>query len=343
MSYLKRNRLRILVGLLLVIAVSLCRFPWLECDAGNPGLWDFGIFVNDEGEYTGGGRLAYLTGNFLDKELLEPLLFSVSPGMHFLSYISYCIFGLHFGTARFPTILISVIGWFSAYWITSRYTIPILAGITTFVISCNPLSLTYERICNTNAIVGSLVMLTVCLVTRQSLLLNVIGGIILGIAFSVKITTLLLCPLIFLLIIARRELLVKRLIAFFISLFCVLSILYWLRNHFYVSDPEHIVPKFSIWNFISFNWFKAISNFPRWDVSITMGVILIMILILPSYCLILSFYQRQRLFTSKNILCLGILIFIISTSLGIYTNLSEIKRTNLMACLIIPTIILYLF
>ncbi len=40
---------------------------------------------------------------------------------------------------------------------------------------------------------------------------------------------------------------------------------------------------------------------------------------------------------------LGILVLIASTSLGIFTILSNSRRINLMACLLIPTIIFYLF
>ncbi|MEK6882881.1 MAG: tripartite tricarboxylate transporter permease [Nanoarchaeota archaeon] len=40
---------------------------------------------------------------------------------------------------------------------------------------------------------------------------------------------------------------------------------------------------------------------------------------------------------------LGLIVFTTSTFLGIFCNLSEVRRTNLMASLILPTIILYLF
>ncbi len=40
---------------------------------------------------------------------------------------------------------------------------------------------------------------------------------------------------------------------------------------------------------------------------------------------------------------IGLLIFITSSALGIFCILSEIKRTQLMGCLLIPTIIFYLF
>ena len=40
---------------------------------------------------------------------------------------------------------------------------------------------------------------------------------------------------------------------------------------------------------------------------------------------------------------IGLIIFITSTSLGIFTILTGIRRTSLMGCLLIPTILLYLF
>jgi TctA family transporter len=39
----------------------------------------------------------------------------------------------------------------------------------------------------------------------------------------------------------------------------------------------------------------------------------------------------------------GFLVFTISTFTGIYCIKKETKKTNMMGCLIIPTIILYLF
>ena len=40
---------------------------------------------------------------------------------------------------------------------------------------------------------------------------------------------------------------------------------------------------------------------------------------------------------------LGLLVFLIGTSIGIFTTTSEVKRTTMMGCLIIPTLIYYLF
>jgi len=39
---------------------------------------------------------------------------------------------------------------------------------------------------------------------------------------------------------------------------------------------------------------------------------------------------------------IGLLVFLVSTSLGIYCILSNVKRTILMGCLLIPTILFYI-
>ena len=62
-------------------------------------------------------------------------------------------------------------------------------------------------------------------------------------------------------------------------------------------------------------------------------------------------YQKLSLFVLLVLLIitiifsnlLGVLIFLIATALGIFTILSGARRINLMGCLLIPTILLYLF
>ena len=56
--------------------------------------------------------------------------------------------------------------------------------------------------------------------------------------------------------------------------------------------------------------------------------------------IILSFLTLMILIFSGII---GLIIFAVSTFTGIYVMLTDVRKTNMMGCLILPTIILYLF
>jgi putative membrane protein len=98
-----------------------------------------------------------------------------------------------------------------------------------------------------------------------------------------------------------------------------------------ITDLSIIITTIIISGFIAFIISVNISKFFAKNINkinySTLSIIILLILILATF-----------LFTSW----LGILILIISTSLGITAILIGIKRTNLMGCLLVPTILYYL-
>jgi hypothetical protein len=144
-----------------LLVLAGLRLPWLEADSGNAGFWTYAYFVSDEGEYTAGGRLHYLTGSFVDALLGEPHTFTTSPLMHFTAAWGYRIMGLSYGAARLPTMIAAMVGWLAIYWMTSRRTAPWLACLLVALLSSNPLSLTYERTASSDIMCGSLIILAI--------------------------------------------------------------------------------------------------------------------------------------------------------------------------------------
>ncbi len=309
------------IWLILVWFLCLARFPFLGADAGNPGLWTPGYFVADEGYYTAGGRLAYLTGSFLDPQMGEPPTFLMAWGMHVLSYLSHLLGGLHFATARYPTAVLSVIGWLSAYVLVSRVTTPILAGLITAVVSCNPVSLTYERVASTDVVVGSLVIWAFTLATSKRLWKVIAGGVILSAALTVKTTTLGLVPLIFLGILTRRREKWKFAATFAISWIST-SIIAWLWHYSYVTSiavstlDVDVIAEISravapgLLSFDPAEWIKALSVFPRWPINQQLGPMLIW-LIVPA-CLHIGFRWCRGAYwmTPRSGILIGVLIYL---------------------------------
>ena len=314
-----RKTYRWLIEIFLAIILAALRLPWLEADGGNRGFWVYGFFLADEGAYTSGGRLAYLTGKFLDPEMGEAYSFNVSWGMHLLSYLGYLLGGLSFGSIRLPVMLIAMIGWISAYRLVARITHPILAGLVTLVLSCNPVSLTYERVASTDVVVGSLMALVCLLVTKKRLLPTALGSAVFAFAVSVKLTALGLLPMVLLLVITRRHHTLKRLACFgSVFVLAYLLSLEWSdhRLHLVMTNPHDTAfneaSQASIMAIMSFkidNMTRALSIFPRWPYSTQFGPILIWILALPIWHLSCHWHRTGRLLTRATAISIGVIVY----------------------------------
>lgn len=196
---------RIAIGLLLAVFLLALRLPWIFADAGVPGMKAYGFFNTDEAEYTDGGRQAYLTGKFFDPELSQPRTIKTSFGMHLLSYWGHQVLGLSYGSMRLFPILVAVAGWISIHTVLSRKTLPRLSAMIVLITSCNPVSLTYERMASTDVVAGSLAAITLALLSSGSSLLWLVGGIVFAFGISVKLSILGFVPLILLAVIAMKS------------------------------------------------------------------------------------------------------------------------------------------
>ena len=318
-SIIFRRNLLLPLGLVLLVALALARLPWLEADPGNEGFWCCSVFTGDEGDYTSGGRIAYLTGRFLDHELADPHTFSLSSGMYFLSYLGYRLLGLSYGAARIPTMLVAILGWMSAYWLTSRRTSPFVAFWIVLIISCNPISLTYERIASTDIVVGGAIVLSYALATHRRLALACLGGVPLALALAVKLTALGFFPLLLLALVLHRKQWPRRL-AGFATVFAVTALILFTMRQRCISIaalplngvtpppmPMTVAP--SLLDYSPMDMLTALSVFPRWPVSCQMGIFVILLFVLPAWYLMTRLYHGKSLFTQAGGLCLGVLAY----------------------------------
>ncbi len=314
-----RTQQRWLVGLAVVIVVAALRFPWLEADGGNAGFWSYGVFTTDEGYNTAAGRLAYLTGKFFDPELLEPINFTTSWSMGLLSYLGYLVGGLTWGAARLPTLTAAVLGWFLAYWLASRATTPLLAGLVTLVLSCNPMSLTYERVHNTDVIVAALAILAYVQATSRRTAWSAVAGVVLALGLSVKTTTLGLVPLVLLGSVMTRRDVVRRLASLAVC-FAVCFTLLWVWRQAVIASAggrgnelvaRTLIP--IIAGSVVFQWeemLRALSIFPRWPMSVQMGPLLLWLLVLPVWYVLQDWSRTHRWATRRSVVFLGVLAYV---------------------------------
>ena len=312
----KARRWFVAIGLLVVLC-SL-RLPWREADGGNYAFWSYAFFVTDEQMYTDGGRLAVLTSRFLDPELSMPSTFLGSWGMHLLSYLGYRFDGLTLAAARWPTMILAIAGWLAAYLVVSRRTSAALAGVVVLLVSCNPLSLTYERVANTDVVVGALAVMAYALVTSRSLWKNCLGGVLMGFSLTVKSTALPFLILFTLAIVSRKRPFWPRLAGAFGALLLSVALLCAARQaciHAVTgnADPGPVLreitrgnPTLDKLDYNPSHWLKSYSIFPRWPIAPQLGVLALCLFALPVWVLCLRWHHTGRLFTPATVAAWGI-------------------------------------
>jgi len=326
---LSRRQWRFL-GACIMVAVSLAaRLPWHNADAGNPGLWTYGYFVTDEGYYTSGGRLQNLTGHCLAPELLDPPTFGAAPAMHYLSALSYRLRGITYDACRLPAMLASAAGWSSAYWMTSYVTHPAVALGVTLVLSLNPLSLTYERASSSDAMVGAIVIMAVCLLRSRKIWSWFPAGALLALAPAIKLSGIAFVPLAVLVAVTlppRRWLRLGLAAAGFASGWAALhGLTGWvLRSHPSQMDTTVLrnlcsmsagcIPPTTLDQTL-----RALPVFPRYPVDTRLGIFIAWCLALPAWAAIAHVTRGWRHWRSRRLaLYLGVLAF--GTALAIQVN-----------------------
>ena len=311
-----RRTQRWLVGIGLALLVAGLRFPWLETDAGNSGIWAFGAFSSDEGEYTGGGRLRFLTGQWLDAEMGYPSTLTYAPAMHLLSAISYRVCGLTQAAARWPAAWAAVIAWLLIYHMASRLTAPWLAGIVTLTISCNPVSLTYERWGSSDVVFAAGIVSAWWLVRRPSPWRAAATGLVAAFALLAKTTAILFVPFLFaeILMCPRRR--TGRACCFVIALSAAYAAgQFWLRHCVSVCahgalNPLDFPAIQSILTFDVFDIFKALAVFPRQSLTVELGPFAFWLLLLPGWHLAINWWRTGRLCAPRAMLWAALFVYV---------------------------------
>ena len=335
------------IGIALLLVLAALRLPWRNADGGNLGLWSYGFFSTDEGYYTSGGKLAFLTGHYLDLEVGEPPTFRASWGMHWLSYLGYRFAGLSIAATRWPTMLAAIAGWLAAYIIASRVTSASVAGVLVLILSCNPVSLTYERVASTDIVMGAFIVIAFTLSTARRGRWAWLAGATAAAALSVKATAALLLPIIFLTLIARRRW--RRVAAFAIALIVAFAISVALRNAciraatvgWSAADVHRELTRAAFSpSWIQLNpgeWLTALSVFPRWPLSMQIGPMLYWLTVLAVWCALLSWQRGGRWLTKRNAIAWGTALYVGAMS----TQVNVPLRYYLPLVYFVPALMIY--
>jgi len=299
-----------------VVVLAALRLPWLEADGGNFMFWSYGSFSTDEAAYSSGGRLAYLSGSFLDPEVGEPYTFLNSWGMHLLSYLGYLVRGLSFGAARLATMMIAATGWLAVYSVLIRRTTPWLAGLLVLLVSSNPVSLTYERVVSSDVVLGGLCVIAYASLTSRRVAWAWLAGATAALASSVKPTAVGFLPLFALTLWSLPGLHWRRLIKAGVA-FAVVFVMLWLwREHCIqavttmnrtqvLTALSHGTPSLHELRMSPLSWLKAVAIFPRWPLSMQLGPIVVWMAVL---CVATLFLKRRR----GVALALGLLVYLLA-------------------------------
>ncbi|MCC7517719.1 MAG: glycosyltransferase family 39 protein [Verrucomicrobiae bacterium] len=305
---MSRSAQRWAIGAALALVLAALRFPWLEADPGSPGIWPFGAFSSDEAEYTGGGRLHHLTGQWLDPEMGYPSTLNYAAAMHLFSAISYGVCGLTTAAARWPTAWAAVIAWLLAYFMAARVTAPWLAGLVTLALSCNPFSLTYERWGSSDVVFSAEIVLAWWLLRRASPGRAAAAGLVAGFAVLTKTTAVLFAPFLLAEAWMRSQARARAATGFAVVLAatCVGG---WLWVNAYVHAVGHGILSRSenlhTWSILTSQAsviLKALASFPRAPTMVLLGPFTLWLFLFPVWILVIGLRPKGGRFSSRETL-----------------------------------------
>lgn len=314
-------------GWLLLILVA-CRLPWIHCDIGVPPLWDYGYFCTDEGGYTLEGRYLYLTGSIFDPVLMGSGTFMVATLQHFLCFLSYKCFGLNDWAHRVPVFLVSVAAWMAIYMALSRRTVAWLAALVVGVVSCNPVSLVYERTASTDILMGGLVVLAYVFALRRSLWNVVVCAVFMALAYNAKVSCVGIIPLIGMTVISSREQRWLRGLLFATSLLAfVVGSRYALNSYIgHLAAVQGVAPDEMLkilWRGYGIpslpgleNVVRSYSSFPRWTNAGVFGVGLVLVMAIPFLALVGRLFGKAARWDRRASLYLGMIIYMAAVDVG---------------------------
>lgn len=319
---------RFLYGAGLLLLLVACRLPWLQCDIGVPSLWDYGYFNTDEGGYTLEGRYLYLTGSIFDPLLMGSGTFMFAPLQHFLCFLSYKCFGLNDWAHRVPVLIVSVAAWMGVYMTLCRRTAVWLSALVVAIVSCNPVSVVYERTASTDILMGGLVVFAYAFALRRSLWNVVICAAFMALAYSAKASCVGIIPLIGLVVVSAREQRWRRGFLFAATLITLLGVCRYILNCYIVHlaalegmAPDEMlgilwrscgIPKLPDVAFAA----KSYSSFPRWTNAGVFGVGLVFAMLIPFVALIGRLFNKVARWDRYAALYLGMIIYMAAVDVG---------------------------
>ncbi|MGD0248623.1 MAG: hypothetical protein ABSB75_06170, partial [Candidatus Limnocylindrales bacterium] len=238
--------------------------------------------------------------------------------MHFLSYLGYRLAGLTLGAMRWPSMALAIAAWLAVYAIATRRTPALVAGIVIAVMSCNPVSLTYERTASTDVALGALAVLSFMAITARRPVLALAAGACMALACTVKANAVVLLPLVLLGAKQRRG---PRLGLAAAAFGVGLAALWWGRQLAVIAssdghDSAWVLAESSRWQtalaslrYNPADWFKPISVFPRWQNSMMLGPFVVWALALPMWWLLMFWWRTGRWWSRRHALPVGMLIY----------------------------------
>ena len=172
----------------------LFRLPWLSCDPGVPSLWEYGYNATDEGYYLSGGKEKFLWGYFVDLSRSEASTYGYSAGTHWLSYLSYLLFGLSTWAWRLPFFAICLCAWLTMFCHVARKAGAVASFVLCTSISMIPMLVAYERTASNDVLIGALVVMSYVCATGRSRFRIIAAGMLLGLVALVKPSVWVLLP-----------------------------------------------------------------------------------------------------------------------------------------------------
>jgi len=147
-------------ALLVFAAVWLAlRVFWIDGDSGVPSFWEYGYHVTDEGYYLSGGKEMYLWHKVVDLARGECLTYGYAAGMHWLSYLAHCLFGLSTWAWRLPFFLIYFLSALVGFRHVERRSGTMFSLISYLALAMLPLMIVYERTASNDTLMAVLLVL----------------------------------------------------------------------------------------------------------------------------------------------------------------------------------------
>ncbi len=205
-----------------------------------------------------------------------------------------------------------MIAWGCAYGLAARFTMPTLACIITILVSCNPVSLSYERVASTDVISGMFVIASVACIFRRTPISTMVAGLLLGAAYPFKLTALLWTPMVFLMLWVRTENRLRDLIFFLVPMGIILGLgKIWVHQQLQ-SNPFLLTD--SVWKATQADpglMLRALSSFPKYPFNMHMGLLLHALIIFPMGCLLVFWTRHGGRITLSSAIFLGFAFLVV--------------------------------
>ena len=219
-------------------------------------------------------------------------------------------------------MIAAICGWLSAFVLVSRRTSAVVAGLIVLLVSCNPASLTYERVASSDVIVGALFITALALGTSRRQWLAAIAGMVMAVALSIKPTAWGLFPMLLLGTGLKRHQRLRRLLIMGFSLVVTFTVSLAFRQvciqvaangggtagvvnalSIQMIGPMQLTHRLT-------DCIKAIFVFPRCVLSLQLGPFVLWCFALPMLSVLLFGFSTGRLLGSRTFIPIGTLVYL---------------------------------